>query len=84
MNGNNLMVGGEAGAEAVAPIDVLQGYVAAAVASQNEALVNALDRVAMILSDIRESLGDDLKNQIENTSLSINNREFGRLVRGVI
>ncbi|HAQ1518960.1 TPA: hypothetical protein IXF72_001067 [Enterococcus faecium] len=31
MNGNNLMVGGEAGAEAVAPIDTLLGYVKAAV-----------------------------------------------------
>ncbi|HFF7708479.1 hypothetical protein [Enterococcus faecium] len=31
MNGNNLMVGGEAGAEAVAPIDTLMGYVETAV-----------------------------------------------------
>ncbi len=31
MNGNNLMVGGEAGAEAVAPIDTLLGYVETAV-----------------------------------------------------
>lgn len=31
MNGNNLMVGGEAGAEAVAPIDTLLGYVKTAV-----------------------------------------------------
>lgn len=31
MNGNNLMVGGEAGAEAVAPIDTLLGYVRTAV-----------------------------------------------------
>ncbi len=78
------MVGGEAGAEAVAPIDVLQGYVAEAVASQNAGIAEALDRVANILSDIRESLGEDLKNQLETTSLSINNREFGRLVRSVV
>ena len=84
MNGNNAMIGGEAGAEAVAPIDVLQGYVAAAVASQNAGVVEALDRVALILSEIRDSMGDDLKNQLENTSLTINHREFGRLVRGVI
>lgn len=31
MNGNNAMIGGEAGAEAVAPIDTLLGYVETAV-----------------------------------------------------
>jgi len=35
INGNRLMAGGEAGPEAIAPIDVLQGYVEQAVASQN-------------------------------------------------
>lgn len=35
-NGNSLMVGGEAGKEAVAPIDTLMGYVRQAVAEANE------------------------------------------------
>lgn len=39
-------VGGEAGAEAVAPIDVLQGYVAEAVASQNNIIVQTILDVA--------------------------------------
>lgn len=36
-------VGGEAGAEAIAPIDLLQEYVATAVASQNNTIVDALN-----------------------------------------
>jgi len=36
-------LGGEAGAEAVAPIDKLQGYVAAAVAAENNQLAGKLD-----------------------------------------
>lgn len=39
-------VGGEAGAEAVAPIDVLQGYVADAVASQNNIIVQTMLDIA--------------------------------------
>ena len=37
------MVGGEAGAEAVAPIDVLQGYVSEAVAAQNAGLIEVVN-----------------------------------------
>lgn len=37
------MVGGEAGAEAVAPIDVLQSYVSEAVAAQNAGLVEVVN-----------------------------------------
>lgn len=36
-------VGGEAGDEAIAPIDLLQGYVTTAVASQNNTIVDALN-----------------------------------------
>lgn len=43
MNGNKLMVGGEAGPEAVAPIATLQKYVEDAVASQNAGLVDAVN-----------------------------------------
>ena len=35
INGNRLMVGGEAGAEAIAPIDTLLGYVRTAVREEN-------------------------------------------------
>jgi len=69
-NGNNLMVGGEAGAEAIAPIDVLQDYVRQAVAEanandgtnkmiellqqQNELLLSLLNKDSSILLDGRE------------------------------
>ena len=74
---------GEAGAEAVAPIDVLQGYVAAAVASQNEGLILILQKIldAILLMDA--NMGGNLREALNGTSLSINQREFGRLVRGV-
>lgn len=83
MNGNSLMVGGEAGKEAVAPIDTLQGYVAAAVVSQNMMLVEALDRIHNAIMDMDENMGGHLKDALNDTSLKVNNREFGRLVRGV-
>lgn len=55
MNGSNAMVGGEAGDEAIAPIDVLQKYVADAVASQNaglaEAISNGFDTLLAFLQE---------------------------------
>ena len=84
MNGNNLMVGGEAGPEAVAPIDTLQGYVASAVASQNAMLVEALDRIHSAILSMDENMGGHLKDALDDTSLKVNNREFGRLVRGAV
>lgn len=42
-NTGNLMVGGEAGAEAIAPISLLKQYVAEAVASQNAGLADAVN-----------------------------------------
>lgn len=83
MNGSNLMVGGEAGPEAVAPIDTLQGYVASAVASQNAMLVEALDRIHSAILSMDENMGGHMKEALDDTSFRINNREFGRLVRGV-
>jgi len=38
MSGNTLLGGGEAGKEAVAPIDLLQGYISAAVRAENEGI----------------------------------------------
>lgn len=83
MNGSNLMVGGEAGPEAVAPIDTLQGYVASAVASQNAMLVEALDRIHSAILNMDENMGGHMKEALDDTAFKINQREFGRLVRGV-
>lgn len=83
INGNNLMVGGEAGEEAIAPIDLLQGYVAEAVASQNAGLIEALDKIREAIVAMDENMGGHLSEALDDTSFKINNREFGRLVRGV-
>ncbi len=74
---------GEAGPEAVAPISVLQSYVSDAVAKQNAGLVNALDRVVESIESMNENMGSNLRAALDDTSLKINNREFGRLVRTV-
>lgn len=41
------MVGGEAGAEAIAPIETLKAYIAEAVASQNSAMMTELSNIMM-------------------------------------
>lgn len=46
----NAMVGGEAGAEAVAPISVLQKYIKSAVQDENSAMVQSLDRIIDLIS----------------------------------
>ena len=51
----NLMVGGEAGPEAVAPIDVLQKYVAEAVASQNGGIISVISACFEKLFEILEA-----------------------------
>jgi uncharacterized protein YjbJ (UPF0337 family) len=83
MNGNRLMGGGEAGAEAVAPIDVLQGYVAEAVASQNAGMVTVLEKILDAIMLMDANMGGNLREALDGTSLSINHREFGRLVKAV-
>ena len=50
VNGNNLMVGGEAGAEAIAPISELMKYTTAAVDGSNAGLESKLDMIINLLS----------------------------------
>lgn len=76
-------LGGEAGPEAIAPIGVLQGYVAAAVASQNNGIAAALNNLARAVYNMDQNMGKNLKNALDGTKLSVNNREFARMVKGV-
>ena len=46
-----MKVGGEAGAEAVAPIETLLGYVKTAVAEENSALADAIDNLIAMLAE---------------------------------
>lgn len=57
-------VGGEAGDEAIAPIDLLQGYVATAVASQNNTIVEALDDLFGKLFGILERYFPEFTKQV--------------------
>lgn len=47
---NHLQAGGEAGAEAVAPIDTLLGYIRSAVQEENQALAEKFDSVLILLN----------------------------------
>lgn len=49
---NTYHLGGEAGAEAIAPIDTLQGYVRAAVAAENEGQESLLEAILTVLQAI--------------------------------
>ena len=84
MLGNRPMVAGEKGAEAIAPIDTLQGYVAQAVASQNAGLIDVLNRILNAIVNMDENMGENMKDALDGTGLTINRREFGRLVRGTV
>lgn len=83
INGSNVMVGGEAGAEAIAPIDTLKGYVSEAVASQNEELVEILERILNAIVNSDDELLGKMVTALESMQFTINNREFARLVRQV-
>ena len=83
INGNKLMVGGEAGPEAVAPIDVLQKYIAEAVAAQNTGLVDVLQKILAAILSNNEEMKDKFMEALEEMRFDINNREFARLVKAV-
>ena len=57
-NGNKAMVGGEAGAEAIAPVDILLGYIRNTVAEQNASLIQSL-------KDAIEDLGSKMSGNNE-------------------
>lgn len=84
MNGDTLMGGGEAGKEAVAPIEVLQGYVTEAVSRQNSGIIAVLEKILAALERMDANMGKNLRDALDNTSLSVSGREFGRLVRAVV
>lgn len=60
----NTMVGGEAGAEAIAPIDVLQNYVRQAVAEQNANLEYYLQKLIDILAEYFPQILDNMGMQM--------------------
>lgn len=79
----NVMVGGEAGKEAIAPIDTLKQYVGEAVAGQNAELIAVLNLILEAIYALDEGLGEKLFNALLNMKFQVNEREFARLVRAV-
>lgn len=72
---------GEAGAEAVAPIDVLKGYVREAVREANNSSEGRNTDAA--LRELVENLPDMMVNAFAAVKVDVNNREFARLVKAV-
>lgn len=75
---------GEAGPEAVAPIGVLQGYVADAVNDSNNQLAPLLAKVLEELRAQNESMEERLINAFASMQFNVNNREFARMVKAVV
>lgn len=67
---NTYHLGGEAGAEAIAPIDVLQGYVRDAVAKETAEQVGLLQRINTLLEAILA----------KDTAVYLNSKEISRAV----
>lgn len=82
---NKIMVGGEAGAEAIAPIETLQRYVAEAVAGQNQEVMIVLNLILKALYALDESLIDKLITALtKGVSIDWNDRNLARLVRSYV
>lgn len=76
--------GGEAGDEAIAPIDILQQYVREAVASQNAGLVAVLYKIYDAILAMDEHMGGHMRDALDGVSFDMNKREFARLVKEII
>lgn len=83
MNGNKVMVGGEAGPEAIAPISTLQKYVSDSVASQNAELIEVLYKILAAILAMDGNMGENMREALAGTSLDVDRREFARLVKAV-
>jgi phage-related protein len=79
-----LLGGGEAGAEVVSGADTLMNMINAAVNSNNEVLIEVLYKILNAILMLDENMGGNLRDALENMSLSIGKREFARLVKGVV
>ena len=78
-----LMVGGEKGSEVVSGTDTLMQMISKAVAEQNGGLLAVLLRILDAILAMDENMGGNLREALDGTSISVNNREFARLVKAV-
>lgn len=76
-------VAGEAGAEAVIPIEKLRVWIAEEMAAQNYGVVKVLQSILDAILALDENMGGNLRDALSGTAFKVNNREFGRLVKAV-
>lgn len=77
------MVGGEDGDEAIAPIEVLQGYVSEAVEAKTSGMNDTLNRILDALIVMNDNMGANMREAMDGVSLRMNNRELARAVKAV-
>lgn len=71
---------GEAGTEAVVPIDKLQTYVSDAVASQNGEIIFTLQGILSAIKEMDSGMYRNIEAALDNKKIMWNDRELGRLV----
>ena len=79
-----LLGGGEAGSEVVSGTGTLMNMISSAVAGQNTALLTVLYKILEAILQMDANMGGNLREAISDLRFHVNNREFGRLVKGVI
>lgn len=78
-----IMAGGEAGDEVVSGAYKLRMMIAEAVAEQNEGVSTVLSKILEAILAIDENMGGNLRKALEGVGISLNRREFARLVNEV-
>ena len=75
-------VGGEAGDEAVAPIDILMGYIRTAVRDENTAVINVLNSILVELKLLNNTMYEKIVMALtDGVELEWSDREIARMVR---
>lgn len=82
-NDGQIMAGGEAGDEVVSGAYKLRMMIAEAVAEQNEGVITVLSKILEAILTIDENMGGNLRKALEGVGISLNRREFARLVNEV-
>lgn len=79
----NYLGGGEAGSEVVAGSQTLMNMIQSAVAEQNGEMINVLSLILKAICSLDDNLAMKFSDSLQSMKLSINDREFARLVKGV-
>lgn len=86
-NTGKVMVGGEKGAEAIAPVETLKEYISEAVTeavlAQNAGMIEVLQNILYAIISGNDRMKQDFMEALEAMRFDINNREFARLVKEV-